>query len=72
MEPWEGAGLMLAHLWVELGSSRPRGGPQTAVSEARSWACVVLLVDRSGSWGLAAEPRDPRAGIGLLLGETFS
>lgn len=63
---------MLAHLWVELGSSRPRGGPQTAVSEARFWACVVLLVDRSGSWGLAAEPRDPRAGIGLLLGETFS
>ena len=72
VEPWERAGLMLAHLWVELGPSRPGGGLQTPVSEARSWVCVVPLVDRSGFWDLAAGPRGPRAGIELLWGGTFS
>ena len=45
-------GLVPTHQWLNIGPEA-RAGPQ---------------LGRVGSWGLAAGPRDPRAGVRLLVG----
>lgn len=49
-------GLLHAHWWVKPGPGVKAG----------------LLVGRAKSWSLVAEPKGPRAGVGLLEGLTSS